>query len=154
MNAHCARWHSGGHACPSVMNANQARAWCWAPAGAVKAPARSPARRSGPPSGGLRKRGGEASNISPALTREPANGRLPERCDLESLRRRDRLAVAPHRGSPPDERARRGVSRGRSPAGESHHCLAPRIRQGYPLNLSISISGGKETNRDCLSNGE
>ena len=29
-----------------------------------------------------------------------------------------------------------------------------RIRQGYPLNLSISISGGKETNRDGPSNGE
>lgn len=28
------------------------------------------------------------------------------------------------------------------------------IRQGYPLNLSISISGGKETNRDSPSNGE
>jgi hypothetical protein len=24
----------------------------------------------------------------------------------------------------------------------------------YPLNLSILISGGKETNRDALSNGE
>ena len=30
----------------------------------------------------------------------------------------------------------------------------PQIRQGYPLNLSISISGGKETNQDSLSNGE
>ena len=30
----------------------------------------------------------------------------------------------------------------------------PPIKQGYPLNLSISISGGKETNRDCLSSGE
>ena len=30
----------------------------------------------------------------------------------------------------------------------------PQIRQGYPLNLSILISGGKETNKDSLSNGE
>ena len=30
----------------------------------------------------------------------------------------------------------------------------PRIRPGYPLNLSILISGGKETNKDSLSNGE
>jgi len=30
----------------------------------------------------------------------------------------------------------------------------PQIRQGYPLNLSISISGGKETNQDSPSNGE
>ena len=28
------------------------------------------------------------------------------------------------------------------------------IRQDYPLNLSISISGGKETNQDSPSNGE
>ena len=28
------------------------------------------------------------------------------------------------------------------------------IRRGHPLNLSISISGGKETNKDSPSNGE
>ena len=32
--------------------------------------------------------------------------------------------------------------------------LRPRIRRDYPLNLSISVSGGKETNKDSLSNGE
>ncbi len=30
----------------------------------------------------------------------------------------------------------------------------PQIRRDYPLNLSVSISGGKETNRDSLSKGE
>ena len=30
----------------------------------------------------------------------------------------------------------------------------PQVRQGYPLNLSILISGGKETNKDSPSNGE
>jgi hypothetical protein len=30
----------------------------------------------------------------------------------------------------------------------------PRIGREYPLNLSISLSGGKETNEDSLSNGE
>jgi hypothetical protein len=30
----------------------------------------------------------------------------------------------------------------------------PESRQGYPPNLSILISGGKENNRDTLSNGE
>ena len=30
----------------------------------------------------------------------------------------------------------------------------PESRQDYPLNLSILISGGKENNRDALSNGE
>ena len=32
--------------------------------------------------------------------------------------------------------------------------IRPELRQDYPLNLSISISGGKETNKDSLSNGE
>ena len=30
----------------------------------------------------------------------------------------------------------------------------PELRQDYGLNLSISISPGKETNQDALSNGE
>lgn len=34
------------------------------------------------------------------------------------------------------------------------HSLRPEIRRDYPLNLSILISGGKETNQDSLSNGE
>ena len=33
-------------------------------------------------------------------------------------------------------------------------CVEPQIRRDHPLNLSISISGGKETNEDSLSNGE
>jgi len=28
------------------------------------------------------------------------------------------------------------------------------VRQEYPLNLSILISGGKETNKDSLSKGD
>src|SRR4051812_14227573 len=32
--------------------------------------------------------------------------------------------------------------------------MRPQVRRDYPLNLSISISGGKETNKDSLSNGE
>ncbi|KAG6627133.1 hypothetical protein CIPAW_15G105500 [Carya illinoinensis] len=32
--------------------------------------------------------------------------------------------------------------------------LASRVRRDYPLNLSISISGGKETYKDSPSNGE
>jgi len=31
---------------------------------------------------------------------------------------------------------------------------APEIKQVHPLNLSISVSGGKETNKDCLSMGD
>jgi hypothetical protein len=32
--------------------------------------------------------------------------------------------------------------------------LRPEIGRDYPLNLSILLSGGKETNKDSLSNGE
>lgn len=43
--------------------------------------------------------------------------------------------------------------------GDPHASLGcslrrPQVRRGYPLSLSISISGGKETNKDSLSNGE
>ena len=30
----------------------------------------------------------------------------------------------------------------------------PQIKRDYPLNLSILLSGGKETNQDSISNGE
>lgn len=36
----------------------------------------------------------------------------------------------------------------------SSFTIGPDIRQDYPLNLSILISGGKETNKDSPSNGE
>ena len=39
-----------------------------------------------------------------------------------------------------------------------HKCCCfqcrPRVRVEYPPNLSILISGGKETNRDSLSKGD
>ena len=40
------------------------------------------------------------------------------------------------------------------PLQETYSTFRPEIRQDHPLNLSISISGGKETNQDSLSNGE
>ena len=36
----------------------------------------------------------------------------------------------------------------------THTELGPQIRRDDPLNLSISISGGEETNQDSPSNGE
>ena len=56
----------------------------------------------------------------------------------------------------------RGVRRLRlgSPATASRSAARPslltrhRMRQDYPLNLSISLSGGEETNQDAPSNGE
>ena len=63
--------------------------------------------------------------------------------------------------------SRRSVARGRWLAARLRVLLSPRcersaktltlrpeIRRDYPLNLSISISGGSETNQDSLSNGE
>ena len=35
-----------------------------------------------------------------------------------------------------------------------HSTIRPEFRQGHPLNLSISISGGEETNQDSPSSGE
>jgi hypothetical protein len=32
--------------------------------------------------------------------------------------------------------------------------LQPQIKQDYPLNLSILLSGGRENNSDSLSSGE
>lgn len=54
------------------------------------------------------------------------------------------------------------LSRARFDRGASLHVRVvhptlstrPQVRRGYPLNLSISISGGKETYKDSLSNGE
>ena len=42
---------------------------------------------------------------------------------------------------------------GRAPCCRRKGCR-PRIGRDHPLNLSISISGGRETNWDSLSNGE
>ncbi len=41
-----------------------------------------------------------------------------------------------------------------SPAAGPPFAFRPESRQGDPPNLSILISGGKENNRDALSNGE
>ena len=40
------------------------------------------------------------------------------------------------------------------PIRHYNHIIWPEMKQDYPLNLSILISGGKETNKDCLSNCE
>ena len=42
-----------------------------------------------------------------------------------------------------------------APPGPAHtFTCRPEIRRDYPLNLSISLSGGKETNKDSPSSGE
>ena len=52
---------------------------------------------------------------------------------------------------PPPSRAHRAAAR--APCALRLNLLH-RMEQDYPLNLSISLSGGKETNRDAPSNGE
>ena len=48
-----------------------------------------------------------------------------------------------------------GLDRAFDPqAGTTTLFSRPELRQEHPLNLSISISGGKETNQDTPSNGE
>ena len=37
---------------------------------------------------------------------------------------------------------------------KTHQNIRPEFRQEHPLNLSISISGGEETNQDSPSSGE
>ena len=42
-----------------------------------------------------------------------------------------------------------------APSGrETVERIRPQIRKDYPLSLSISLSGGEETNQDFPSNGE
>ena len=71
--------------------------------------------------------------------------------------------LIPHRCTlrTPARRAWEGSSRlphGESsyPAGRTPYPLdqRPQIRREYPLNLSILLSGGKETNKDSPSSGE
>lgn len=52
--------------------------------------------------------------------------------------------------------ASRGSARGGNPSGRGPppSVSRPQVRRGDPLNLSILVSGGKETNEDSLSNGE
>lgn len=68
--------------------------------------------------------------------------RLRARSNIESLRGLWFLASA--------------VSHRNSSASNEKQCInsGPQIRRGYPPNLSISFSGGKETKEDSLSNGE
>ena len=87
-------------------------------------------------------------------------------------------ALLPPRGKPPERKRRRCVVSRRVGASyivarqeprqsrragphdgrvqKNHHNIpfGPPIKQEDPLDLSILLSGGKETNQDSLSNGE
>jgi hypothetical protein len=47
-----------------------------------------------------------------------------------------------------------GQAGGTTYISATHTHTRSQIGQDYPLNLSISVSGGKETNKDSRSNGE
>lgn len=74
---------------------------------------------------------------------------------LKNLELKRALAVAPSwsdskAGPYPDTPAEKaGRWRGRKTSR-----IRPLIREDYPLSLSISLSGGEETNQDFPSNGE
>ena len=53
-----------------------------------------------------------------------------------------------------DEQAEQKEERGRVCFGTLFFRTRSEISRDYPLNLSISLSGGKETNQDSPSNGE
>ena len=46
------------------------------------------------------------------------------------------------------------LATGSDPVAATESSIRPEFRQGHPLNLSISISGGEETNQDSPSSGE
>lgn len=73
----------------------------------------------------------------------PARGRASERADERGGADRAVRARVPSVPSVPPARFALRPSETR-----------PQIRRGDPLNLSILVSGGKETNQDSLSNGE
>ena len=61
--------------------------------------------------------------------------------------RRPRIAARARGSFPPSIDAARTAAAARD-------AIRHRMMQGYPLNLSISLSGGEETNQDAPSNGE
>lgn len=98
----------------------------------------------------------------------PSRGRrlvLPAPPRLLLLRRRRRRLLPEGRrsvgvpcvrgeGGPGRSAAGLRVSPFSGPSSRAPSETRPQIRRGDPLNLSILVSGGKETNQDSLSNGE
>ena len=131
-----------------------ARAVCRALWGSPPAP--SALRLSAPPPR-RRGRGGGARGGGGGGARRGGVARLP--------RRVPRVVRAARGEEEPGSElvaAVRGVARS-APARAAGRAAAspppllrsrPQVRRGDPLNLSILVSGGKETNEDSLSNGE
>lgn len=133
---------------------------------------RRPRRRGGPrlPEPGARRPGRSASFPRAAVCGVPVAARAREaRPALPPGARSAVLFPAGPRGRSAPGHARLGAAAARRRGGDrpvpsprrprrapSPSPLGPRpqIGRGDPLNLSILVSGGKETNQDSLSNGE
>ena len=111
------------------------------PAGALDA--RSPCARSLWGRRGLRRL--ECRCVSRSCTLDPVGrARTVARSLLLARREEARRVLPPRRRRPTLERMH----------DQCFITLRPDIRRDYPLNLSISLSGGSETNQDSLSNCE
>ena len=74
---------------------------------------------------------------------------------MESPPRDGSLVGNLHGCMPPDGPGASGLQQPRgAQTGKPTLIIRPELRQEHPLNLSISISGGKETNQDSPSSGE
>lgn len=118
----------------------------------------SVSRTSAPSSSPLREERERGRDLA-VSTREGRVGRSGARSGPRPPRGRSRSFD----GGPRDLRSQQLLGRSRfgvvcspgSPnARKTLSHIGPELRQDYPLNLSISISGGKETNQDSPSNGE
>ena len=169
LNAYCGLGHSRGHARLRVGLQYRSRV-------ARTSPARWTSRRSlyscGEPAGHLRpvvappdRRVVSNLELTPLLERAVAMVRRRRRCSpfVVVVGSSSKLSL---RGetvarSCIDRRRRRVVDRHRRlllllrrGVVALSRFLRPEIGRDYPLNLSILISGGKETNQDSPSNGE
>ena len=101
-------------------------------------------------SGGVASRWARAVPIG-VLVASPRERRRSLMCAARSRAGLDSQAMPLASARPPPSRAHRAAAR--APCALRLNLLH-RMEQDYPLNLSISLSGGKETNRDAPSNGE
>lgn len=119
--------------------------------------------RNGTLSRGLRGTGDEPSISSPPLWKkgkpfyrpEGERGKKAKRPGRSQGSAREKGKAGPVNRKSGKGKKRGGGKKNPSPSSSSHSPkLRPRVGREHPLDLSISLSGGKETNRDPLSNGE
>ena len=114
------------------------------------APGAGPSFCPGWRSGGVASRWARAVPIG-VLVASPRERRRSLMCAARPRAGLDSQAMPLASARPPPSRAHRAAAR--APCALRLNLLH-RMEQDYPLNLSISLSGGKETNRDAPSNGE